>query len=471
MHAQFALAPILFLAGTAPCQAQSPAAPVHLPDPSRSPLAEPGQDDPILKLANEQATPEQFNATISAAVDASPDIAEALAEGRATLAARRASVAQLFPTIDLALSANRAVAREFSNDPDNIIERSRGAGRVDATASLQQLLFDFGASGRRIAAAAARIEAAEAELDNRREATALRMIGAWYDLFAYGRLVTLAESYLDNEPNLRAALQRRIDLGVSAPVEMARADSAFASARLRLSEFQRHYASAKAHYAELVGRLPDAAGIPRAPVPILEQLTDDALIERAGRTAPVRAAAASARGAAADARAARADTLPNVTAGIDAGRFGVFEPGRRDYDVRGRITLRQRLFGPGEARADEARARSSAAQARTDATRREAERLARIAWSEAHTMAAGLDAYSADYKASRITRDAVLERFRISRGTLFDAIDAEERLFMSAAGYIRALAEHDTAVYVALARSGQLLPALGLKPANRESFK
>ena len=86
-------------------------------------------------------------------------------------------------------------------------------------------------------------------------------------------------------------------------------------------------------------------------------------------------------------------------------------------------------------------------------------------------MAAGLDAYSADYKASRITRDAVLERFRISRGTLFDAIDAEERLFMSAAGYIRALAEHDTAVYVALARSGQLLSTLGLKSTNRESFK
>ena len=42
---------------------------------------------------------------------------------------------------------------------------------------------------------------------------------------------------------------------------------------------------------------------------------------------------------ASEARAARADRLPQITAGIDAGRYGVFE-NDRDYDIRGRVALR-----------------------------------------------------------------------------------------------------------------------------------
>jgi adhesin transport system outer membrane protein len=262
----------------------------------------------------------------------------------------------------------------------------------------------------------------------------------------------------------------RIAQGVAAPVERAQIDSAIASAKLRLAQYQRELANARARFTELFA-LQAPARIARAPAPILEKLSDEALTARAAAASPVRVAEATAKAARADAKAARADTLPNVTAGLDAGRYGLFEEGRSDYEVRGRLTLRLRLFGPGDARADEARARAEAADARAMTTKLEAEREARIAWADVTALDDTLAAYREDYVAKRVTRDAVVERFRVARGTLFDALDAEDRLFTSAASYLRAISERDTTTFVALFRSGDLLRTLDIAPADQRIFR
>jgi outer membrane protein, adhesin transport system len=442
----------------------------RLPDPNPAPLASPSSGDPILAIADALADEAAFHQVISEALRASPTLTEGRADGAAALAAKRGAESAQLPRVDLALSANKAIAREFSNDPDNLIERARGSGRVDATASVEQILVDFGASRRRIDAAIERIGAAEAEYDRKSETVALRAVGAWYDLFAYGHLTELAENFISQNEELRGAVESRIKQGIAAPVERARIDSAIASAKLRLAQYRRELNNARARFTELFG-FEAPARIARAPAPELAQLSDDALTARAAASAPVRVAEASARAARADADAARADTQPNITAGIDAGRFGLYEPGRSDYDIRGRLTFRYRLFGPGDARADEARAKAEAADARALSVKLEAEREARIAWSDVGQLDDTLTAYREDYLANRVTRDAVVERFRVARGTLFDALDADDRLFMAAANYIRAMSERDAATYVALARSGDLLQVLGLSPADQRIFR
>ena len=135
------------------------------------------------------------------------------------------------------------------------------------------------------------------------------------------------------------------------------------------------------------------------------------------------------------------------------------------------MTVRYRLFGPGDARADEARARADSADARALSVRLEAEREARISWADVIVLDDMLTAYRDDYVANRVTRDAVTERFRVARGTLFDALDAEDRLFSAAANYIRAMSERDAATFVALARSGDLLRVLNIDPADQRIFK
>lgn len=471
LHAAGILA---LFAAASPCPAFAqqyldPAA-ARLPDPDPLPLAAKTQADPILAIADAIADEAAFRDVISEALKASPTIVEGRADGDAALAAKRGARSALFPRIDLGLSANRAIAREFSNDPDNVLERARGSGRFDATATLEQILFDFGASERRIDAAIERVGAAEAELDRKSETIALRAIGAWYDLFAYGHLTELAQHFINENEKLRSDVDFRITQGVAAPVERARIDSALASARLRLAQYQREYQNARARFKELFA-IDAPSRIVRAPAPELERLSDDALAARAAGSATVRVSEALARALRNDAKAARLETAPNVSAGVDAGRFGLLEAGRRDYDVRARVTVRWRLLGPGDARADEARARAESADARALGVKLEAEREARIAWADVSALDDMLTAYRADYVASRVTRDAVTERFRVARGTLFDALDAEDRLFSAAANYIRGLSERDAATFVALARSGDLLRVLNIEPANQRIFK
>ncbi len=451
-------------------QAYLDPAAARLPDPDPLPLSVKTDGDPILAIAGAIADEAAFHAVIAEAINASPTLAEGKADGEAIWAAKRGAQSAFFPRIDLGLNANRAIAREFSNDPDNVLERARGSGRFDATASVEQLLFDFGASQRRIDAAIERVGAAEAELDRKSETIALRAIGAWYDLFAYGHLTELAQNFIGRNEKLRNDVEFRITQGVAAPVERARIDSALASARLRLAQYQREYQNAQARFKELFAiDAPDR--IVRAPAPELERLSDDALAERAAGSAPVRVAQAQARALRQDSKAARLDTRPNLTAGVDAGRFGLLEQGRRDYDVRARVTMRWRLLGPGDARADEARARADSADARALSIKLEAEREARISWADVGALDDMLNAYRDDYVASRVTRDAVTERFRVARGTLFDALDAEDRLFSAAANYIRGLSERDAATFVALARSGDLLRVLNIAPADQRIFR
>lgn len=421
-------------------------------------------NDPILNIGETQADIATVRSLVALAVSRHPAIAEALASQDEANSARAESVAQQFPSADISISNFQTLSRAFSNDPQNIIERSRSRQRTDATLSITQPLFDFGATGDRIGAARARLKAAAASVDSTADQIALRSIGAWYEVFAYRALVSLSATFAENQRDLRLAVQARIDQGVSARGDIAQVDSYIGSADRRLAEFTRILAGAEARYAELIGE-PAPANIKRAPLLTSQSISKDLAVFSARSTAPVIAARAQAEASKRDADAAKASVFPQISVGVDAGRYGVFET-RRDYDIRARITLRQRFFGGIEERADQSVARARAASARAARISEEAARDAAIAWSDVNALETEIAALKVSYIASRQSRNVLAERFRVSRGTLFDVLAAEDNLFQSAGAYIRSLTELDTARYTLLSRTGKLLEALEIAPAK-----
>jgi outer membrane protein, adhesin transport system len=446
--------------------AQKPADKAALPEPSENPLETSNTGDPILRVADQYLSPNDLRDALISAIAVNPENAIAEAERDEALGARRETRSARWPTVDLTVAANRSFARDFSNDPDNVIERSRGKGRVDGTVSVQQTLFDFGATKLRENAANEGVVRALARQDFAAESTTLRALGTWYDYFSYSHMTSLAQSVIDDRRSLSAILEERIARGVSAAVDRARLNSALANSTLRQAQFQRERDNAAARFIEVFAS-PPPRFLLRAQVPLFAAQSKELLVKYASDAPAVRAAEAEARSADAIARAVKAENLPNVTTGVDAGRYGLFEPGRTDYDVRGRITVRQRLFGAGAGRADQAVARATAANARANLVRMEAIREAETAWSDAQSLQASLRAYRDDYIASRITRDAVVIRFRVYRGSLFDVLDAEDRLFSAAAGYIRAIGELDAAQFSLLSRTGQLMDGLKLNDETK----
>jgi adhesin transport system outer membrane protein len=443
---------------------RGPRTPAILPPPSSDPLSiDPGKD-PILQLARSQASPEAFRSVVATAVERHPATQEARATSAEAEAVVDEAVERRLPSVDLSVSSYRVISRDFSNDPQNILERSRPSNRTDATLNVSQTVYDFGAGAQRVLAAGARLRAAAAEAEASADRIALNTVASWYDVFAYRALVALSESFVANQQELREAVEERVSQGVSAPGDVARVESYLASAQTRLAGFRRLLANAEARFSELTGRSPPDY-LERAPVPQAPALTRDAAALAAMSSPAARSAQAMADSARREARATKSDRLPHITAGVDAGRYGVFE-NDRDYDVRGRVTLRQRLFGGTEARLAQAEARARSADARASRIRDEAARDAAIAWSDVKALEEQLKALEASYIASRRSRDVLIERFINSRGNLFDVVAAEDAYFETATAFIRTLAELDAARYVLLSRTGNLLETLSIDPAR-----
>jgi adhesin transport system outer membrane protein len=435
-----------------------------LPPPSTNPLGIDLTTDPILRLARSQAPPEQFRSMVGAAVVHHPGTLEAEAQTAEARSVVNEANERRLPSVDLSINSTHSISRRFGTLTKNVIERSQPSDRTDAILSVNQTLFDFGAGASRVSAAGARLRAAAADAEANADNIALNSVAAWYDVFAYRALVDLSDAFVKNQQELRAAVEERIRLGVSAPGDVVRVDSYLASAQTRLAGFRRQLSNAEARFTELMGA-PPPVQLDRAPVAALPAMSKDAAALAAMSGPQPRAAQALADASRKEAKAISADRLPQIGASLDANRYGVVE-NSGDYDIRGRLTLRQHLFGGSEARLAQAESRARSADAHAARIRDEAARDASIAWSDVQALQEQLRATEASYIASRRSRDVLVERFVNARGNLFDVVAVEDSYFETATAYIRALSELDAARYVLLSRTGGLLAALDIDPAQ-----
>lgn len=435
----------------------------ELPEPTSDPLRIDFASDPILQLSESSMPVADFRAVIAAAVARHPARLEAIASQDEAEAALAEARERRFPSGELTITSYKTISREFSNDPFNIIERSRPQNRTDALLRVQQTVLDFGATSKRVAAAGARLRAASADEESVTNQLALRAIANWYDVVSYQALTAVSFEFAAMQGEFREAVRERIRQGVSAEGDLARVESYIATAATRQAQLERQLAQAEARYEELTGA-PPSLSQPRAPQLLTERMERDVAVTEASSSPRVRAAQAEAEAARLDYRAVRSEALPNVSAGIDAGRYGVFE-NEGDYDVRASVALRYRFFGGALPRVEQVEARARSVEARAERIRDEVARDASIAWSDVQALEAQLAALRVSYIASRQSRDILFERFRVSRGSLFDVLEANDAYFGTAVAYVQAIGELDAARYVLLAQTGRLLEALDIEPA------
>lgn len=434
-----------------------------LPEPAARPLAIDFSRDPVLALADATADSGTFRTIVISALEESPVEREALAREDAAAAGVGEARSGYLPTIDLGVSAFQTLERNFSNDPFNLIERSRPRERVDFTFSVSQPLIDFGRTDGRVASAAAQLRAAGFEREARTGEVAGNMVIAWTQVFGYQALVRLVEGFIAGQDGLDEAVETRIERGVSAEGDRTRVDSLRSQAQVQLAQIRRQLASAEARFEQLSGFAPPSRLL-RPPLLDATRFTRDYAIFAAGSAPAVRGAEAIAEAREEDARAAEADKFPLVSARLENGRYGIFERGRDDYDTRLTVNLNWRILGGGIwSRARAADAEAIAADAVADRIREEARRDAAIAWADVQAIEEQVQALEAAYRAARQSRDIVVARFGALRGTVFDVADAQNAYLNAASAYIRALTELDQARYVLLLRTGRLLDILEIE--------
>lgn len=435
-----------------------------LPPPSAMPLAADPAGDPLLGFVG-RADDAAFGAAVAGAVTRSPDVAEAAAVVAETIGVRQEVRAALRPRLDLDLSAQQVIARDFDQDPDNVIERSRPDRRADAVATAEQLLFDFGAARERLRAARAREAAARAQVAVVAEEEAARAAAAWFELYAAQAEGELGAALVARHDSILSDTRERAAQGVGAAGDVPRVETYRAAARVRLERGRQSEAAARLRYREVFGEdAPARVGRP-APAGITATMADAQARARDGAAATV--AGAQIVAARRDLGAARADRLPRFTAGVDAAKYSVFED-QIDHDVRARLTLRHRLYGGGASggRVAQASARVQQSEFARDRIVEEAARDAGIAWRDVEALGRQEAILREGYVAGRRTRDLYVEQFRVARGSLIELLRAESDFHDAAVAYVRGVAQADAARYTLLARTGAILPALGVEIAQ-----
>ena len=452
----------LALFATAPIHAQ-----IMLPPPGQQPPAIDFAHDSLLVFLAADSATDSFRTAVAEAVMRHPTVREAAADSDAAAAARREVRSGLFPGITASIVASRSLARDFAGN-SAIVESLNPRGRTDAQIGADQLLFDFGATGGRIAGASARLRAARADAGQTATATTLGAVAAWYQVMGFQTLVDVSAALVERHRAILGDTRTRVAAGLGTGGDVARADAGLADAIAAGTRAAQSLARVRARYRELFGiEAPLRPVRPARPASVAPDAAVAASMSHA--TPAVIAALARTEAEGAEARAVRGDALPRLSAGISGIRYDAFRPGN-NYDVRGQIVLRQAfaLGGAETARTDRARARAHAAGFASDRSIAEAERDASAAFADAHILDASVAAREDAYRANRRSRDIMAEQFRLSRGSLIDLLRAEEQFFAAAEALLQASIERDLARYTLLGRTGELLPLFGLHPDRPE---
>ena len=439
------------LVAAAPAPAQ-----LVLPPPLPDPRAIDFAADPLLRFVGTATAGDDFAASIAAAVIGHPRRAEAEAGVAVADAGRREVRAGLFPVLSASVGGSGSLARDFV-DTSAAVERLLPRGRADASVGADQLLFDFGATGARIAGAGARRRAAVADADTSATAFALDAVTTWLQVIGFQALSELSAALVARHRAIVAQTAARVAAGLGAGGDTARAEAGLADAIGDAARTERALAAVRAQFRERFGT--DAPLHPPRPALVaMAAASADAAGLASASVPQVAAADANAAAAVAEARAVRGDALPRLSAGVAAMRFNLFGPGP-NYDVRGQFSLRQALSvgGAEAARTAAADARRRAATAAADTARREAERDAVAAFAEAHLLDTAVAALTDAYRANRRNRDITAEAFRLSRGSLIDLLRTESDFFAAARGLLLGSVERDLSRHALLARTGGLL--------------
>ena len=407
-------------------------------------------------VALEGAAPD-FSAAIRRAVGRHPAYHAQASNLDESGALRRQARSALYPQLSTQLRGDYSLTRDFAADTDNVVESLRPREQFTAGVSASQLIFDGGATINRIRSARALDTEYRNALSTRVNDLALGALTAYHDVAAHQALAAFSLDFIKRQERILGDVKERERLGAGSRADVTRAQARLAAARARLAEINESKRLADVRYEEFFGETPPVLARPALAAPDLAGRSD-AVAAALEENPEIAAAEARVEARQADFKAARSLRMPEVRLAVDAVKYDVFDSGD-DFDVRAGVTLNYNIFGGGARAAEISLARSRAkreqfneAQARQDVAREAAMAYERLQGADERLAALGDAVIAHD-----ITRDLVLERYKLSRGDLIDVLQAENDYFEAGVAYVIALSGRDMANYALMEHTGDLL--------------
>jgi len=332
---------------------------------------------------------------------------------------------------------------------------------VQASVGANQLVYDFGRTSSRIAAARASHEKEQFVLADVVENVAATTASTFVELAAAQSLIAAADREYKAMMLTRDRIAERVSTGLSDAVDLNQADLAIQRARSDLLSAQTRYDVAVGRFTELVGVRPDKVVDLDTTAAFVEQLGASGGNKSIDKTPVVLAAEAEVKAAEQRVRAARAQLYPSVSVSVSQQKASGGRNVSNDSSFVGLQLSGDLNTGFRE------RHMVTAAQAQLEAARlsSEHERLvARTALGSAETEAAGARARMDNSRQlvslSLTSRDLYWQQYTLNRRPLTDVVNAERDTFMAESDYINAMADRINAQIRAYYAMGELVKRL-----------
>jgi outer membrane protein, adhesin transport system len=408
----------------------------------------------------------QLRPVIVAAVQSHPEVRLA-GEQRATAGfATREAQAPYLPQASLSFDGGQrnvgAVDRPWSQVPAHR-DDSRSVGLT-----VRQLLYDFGATSRRLDAQRTRESAAEARAEARQSDLALRALAIWHEVFRVRQQRALAAVNLQSRQQTLAFIREREQLGGSSASEVLRVRARVSDAEASLVAADNRLLATEASFGETFGMAPPAQlDLPIAPPVDLALYGDAQALLRANATLVEAQALSDAAGL--DARASAAALLPSLHLQANVTRRDIGGAGQAATDHAIGLVVQHNFYtgGADTARADQARQRAVEARLEVDVLRRQLDRALQQAVADVRTADALVAARADAVRVATSAYEAVREQFAFRRGTLLDLLRAQEDLYLAGRDLIDGVVDHAVARYRLLHLGSGLTPLLALAPGGR----
>ncbi len=383
---------------------------------------------PSTQAAAEDSKPLELADAVRRAVARHPSIADAIA----TLAQQSSGIevarAGYYPQVKLGMGAG------LNNNGAAGARRGNGAL---ASASLSQMLYDFGKVSGAVDQSEAQVRRQQAIVLRQIDAVAQQAAEAVVKAHRYQSLAEIAQEQVKAVEKVLETARLRAKSGLSTKADPLQAESRVESARANLLQVKSLLAQSRERLATLLG-----AAAPALVAPLPQQLASELRFDQAPDASllpDVLTAEADRRVAAAQLDVAKAQRYPTLSLDVSANKaMGGVNPGtleRNGFNHTVMLNLSSAIYQGGamDAQVRSATAAEEAARMRIDAARLVAGDQARSLREQAAGAQARLGVLAERRRSIAEARDLYREQYTLGTRSILDLLNAEQEIHQAAA--------------------------------------
>ena len=396
--------------------------------------------DDLLNPYMSQEEYQTFNKEVSKAVSRHPEYLASLDSLKAAGASLRGTKSNLLPQIRLLLDSNNQLDRNFEEGANNLFEKSRSDHKTDATITVSQLLYDFGATRSDISKSEALFDSQRAELSSTILDLIYRSVISYINVAAYTIFTETINASYERHTNIKDRIGQKVQGGMSAPRELSRATARQAEAFAKLITVRQNLSRAISEYRTYFpsGSLPKK--LPPKNLTVQYRSLNESREIMMKNNPEILKALSSVEASIFNARKIEGESLPRLDLEVRGSQYNLTEQSD-EYDVYSGLNLTYDLYTGGRNKAlkEQAQAESDAYINNKDAVIRRTEAEMSNSLQNIKLIPENIEAYQNAYKANKQSQYYAHEQFKTSNVLLLDLLQTERDFLESSQALIEAL--------------------------------